>query len=384
MIGQKGVPATSAASSATSRNSVPGWSSAVTTSPSSAGAATPTIGGARTGGCGCGTSPRVHRAPRRPRRLAPRQRRRDPRLRCRALSRARSGPRRADPPLRESGRGRADGARPRRRAREVGRGRLTRVSPRAAMRARIPDPTIVVSEALQEHYRADTAATPSTCPTAWRCTDRPRRRSPRPPRPRRRQYVLLVGRLVPEKAVDLLIRAFRGCPATMRLVVAGSSSFLDGFVDQLQALARPDRRRACQARSSVRSSPRLYQARRGLLLPVSLEGLPLTLLEAASHGLPVAVSDIPLSGVCPRRAPGNVVPTGDERRRSAMHSPRSSADRPRGRGGRGDPRRPARPVELGRGHDDDDPGLRARCGGPGSTDDHGETSPAPATGSLRR
>ena len=56
----------------------------------------------------------------------------------------------------------------------------------------------------------------------------------------------------------------------------------------------------------------LYSNAAAFVLPSSLEGLPLTLLEAASYGTPVVASDIPphLEVVGPERS---LVPPGNER-----------------------------------------------------------------------
>ena len=45
-------------------------------------------------------------------------------------------------------------------------------------------------------------------------------------------YALFLGRLVPEKAPDLLLRAFRRVDTTSRLVIAGGSSFTDRYVQR--------------------------------------------------------------------------------------------------------------------------------------------------------
>ena len=50
-------------------------------------------------------------------------------------------------------------------------------------------------------------------------------------------YALFLGRLVPEKAPDLLVRAFRNVETSARLVIAGGSSFTDQYVHELEVLA---------------------------------------------------------------------------------------------------------------------------------------------------
>ena len=105
-------------------------------------------------------------------------------------------------------------------------------------------------------------------------------------------YLLFVGRLVPEKCPDLLVEAFRSVEADVDLVVAGGSSFSDEFVARLEHLAGPDRRVRLVGYRYGAELAELYTHAAAFVLPSRLEGLPLTLLEALSYGLPVVVSDI--------------------------------------------------------------------------------------------
>lgn len=160
--------------------------------------------------------------------------------------------------------------------------------------ARVPDEVIVVSEDLARHYeqRHDRAvhhiANGTIVP--W----------PRPPGPeiarlglRPRGYLLFVGRLVPEKAPHLLLRSFRNVPSDLDLVVAGGGSYSSKYVGRLVEMAAVDprvRMTGCLSRSAL---DELYSNAYAFVLPSSVEGLPLTLLEATAAGLPVVASDIP-------------------------------------------------------------------------------------------
>ena len=105
-------------------------------------------------------------------------------------------------------------------------------------------------------------------------------------------YVLFVGRLVPEKAPDRLLRAFRTIPGDVRLVIAGGSSFSDAYRAQLVALADADERILLTGNVYGDELAELYSNAAAFVLPSDLEGLPLTLLEAAAYGTPVIASDI--------------------------------------------------------------------------------------------
>lgn len=159
--------------------------------------------------------------------------------------------------------------------------------------ARIPDATIVVSQDLERHYRTRYRRKTRYIPNG---VVEP---APRPPGLiterlglRGDDYLLFVGRLVPEKAPHLLLEAFRDVPTDHRLVLAGGSSFTDEYVRSLRALAGADPRVLMPGYVYGELLAELYSNASAFVLPSSLEGLPLTLLEAAAYGTPVVVSDI--------------------------------------------------------------------------------------------
>jgi glycosyltransferase involved in cell wall biosynthesis len=162
------------------------------------------------------------------------------------------------------------------------------------MSARVPDATIVVSRDLADHYRRRYDRTTWYVPNG---VAEPRHRPADAIRSRfglhGRDYVLFVGRLVPEKAPDLLLRAFSAIAGDAKLVIAGGSSFTDDYVRGLRSLAASDRRAILAGYVYGDVLEELYSNAAVFVLPSLLEGLPLTLLEAASYGVPVVASDIP-------------------------------------------------------------------------------------------
>jgi glycosyltransferase involved in cell wall biosynthesis len=160
--------------------------------------------------------------------------------------------------------------------------------------ARVPDETVVVSRHLAEHYRRAYGRDTTYIPNG---VDEPTVRPPATIAERwgltTGSYLLFLGRLVPEKAPDLLIRAFRRLPGDLRLVIAGGSSFTDAYVAELQRAADDDPRVLLAGYVFGEELDELYANAAAFVLPSYLEGLPLTLLEAASYGTPVVASDIP-------------------------------------------------------------------------------------------
>jgi glycosyltransferase involved in cell wall biosynthesis len=197
-----------------------------------------------------------------------------------------------------------------------GRGARAVLTTAAWMSARVPDVTIGVSRALADHYLERYGRPIIYIPNGVTPS---RRRPAREIRERfglaERSYVLFVGRLVPEKAPDLLIQAFRHVPGDLRLVIVGGSSFTDRYADSLRAWGEADPRVMFTGYVYGDTLEELYSNAAVFVLPSLLEGLPLTLLEAAAYGVPIVVSDIPPHReVVSRDAPGHrLFRSGDER-----------------------------------------------------------------------
>jgi glycosyltransferase involved in cell wall biosynthesis len=180
--------------------------------------------------------------------------------------------------------------------------------------AKVPHATIVVSKALQEAYRerygSETEYIANGTPEV-----EPREASAITERwgLTKGSYVLAVGRLVPEKAPEHLLAAFADVPGDVRLVLAGGSSHTDEYVADLEARAAADPRVIMAGYVYGTVLEELYANAAVFVLSSLLEGLPLTLLEAASYGCSIVASDIPPHlEVIGASGPGaRVFPAGD-------------------------------------------------------------------------
>ncbi len=107
------------------------------------------------------------------------------------------------------------------------------------------------------------------------------------------EYILFLGRIVPEKGVKYLIEAYKGLKTDKKLVIAGGASDTDGYLRELTELASGDNRIVFTGFVQGRVLEELYSNAYLYVLPSDLEGMPLSLLEAMSYGNCCLTSDIP-------------------------------------------------------------------------------------------
>lgn len=105
-------------------------------------------------------------------------------------------------------------------------------------------------------------------------------------------YILYLGRIVPEKGEHYLINAFKKINTDKKLVIAGGISDTVGYGKELKELATGDDRIVFTGFIQGRMLEELYSNAYIYCLPSDLEGMPLSLLEAMSYGNCCIVSDI--------------------------------------------------------------------------------------------
>ena len=105
-------------------------------------------------------------------------------------------------------------------------------------------------------------------------------------------YVLYLGRIVPEKGEHYLIEAWKKIESDKKLVIAGGISDTAGYGKELKDLAAGDDRIIFTGFVQGQVLEELYSNAYIYCLPSDLEGMPLSLLEAMSYGNCCLVSDI--------------------------------------------------------------------------------------------
>lgn len=159
--------------------------------------------------------------------------------------------------------------------------------------AKYADEIIVLSEGVQKYfmdtYRRKTVFIPNGVNRSVIC-------SPKLIKEKfgleKDEYILFLGRLVPEKGIIYLIKAFKKVETNKKLVIAGGSSDTDIFMQELKELAKGDERIIFTGFVQGRILEELYSNAYVYCLPSDLEGMPLSLLEAMSYGNCCLTSDI--------------------------------------------------------------------------------------------
>lgn len=107
------------------------------------------------------------------------------------------------------------------------------------------------------------------------------------------EYLLYLGRLVPEKGLEYLIKAFKEIDTSKKLIVAGGSSDMHEFESSMRELSEGDPRIVFTGFVQGRVLEELLSNCYSFVIPSDVEGMPLTLLEAMSYGNCCITSDIP-------------------------------------------------------------------------------------------
>ncbi len=110
----------------------------------------------------------------------------------------------------------------------------------------------------------------------------------------KQKYVLAVGRLVPEKGFDTLIKAFLSARLKdCKLVIAGDADHQDAYSRGLKEAAVNNQNIVLPGFLTGNDLGELYSHAGLFVLPSYYEGLPIALMEALGVGLACIASDIP-------------------------------------------------------------------------------------------
>ncbi len=105
-------------------------------------------------------------------------------------------------------------------------------------------------------------------------------------------YILYLGRIVPEKGIHYLIEAFKQIKTDKKLVIAGGSSHTNEYYEKIKSMAKEDSRIIMTGFVQGKLLEELFSNCNLYILPSDIEGMPISLLEAMSYGKVCLVSNI--------------------------------------------------------------------------------------------
>ena len=106
------------------------------------------------------------------------------------------------------------------------------------------------------------------------------------------EYILFLARIVPEKGLHYLIKAYKQINTDKKLVIVGGTSHSNDYVSKIKRAAREDDRIMLLGFQQGQILEELYSNAYVYVLPSDVEGMPISLLEAMSYGNCCLVSDI--------------------------------------------------------------------------------------------
>ena len=105
-------------------------------------------------------------------------------------------------------------------------------------------------------------------------------------------YILFLARIVPEKGLHYLIKAFKEINTNKKLVIAGGASHTNEYLEEIKKMASEDNRIIMTGFVQGEELDELFSNCYLYCLPSDIEGMPISLLEAMSYGCNCLISDI--------------------------------------------------------------------------------------------
>lgn len=105
-------------------------------------------------------------------------------------------------------------------------------------------------------------------------------------------YYLFLARIVPEKGLHYLIKAYEQLKTDKKLVIAGGSSHTDEYMDTIKGMCEKNPDIIMTGFVQGQELQELFSNCYAYVLPSDIEGMPISLLEAMSFGCNCLVSNI--------------------------------------------------------------------------------------------
>ena len=161
------------------------------------------------------------------------------------------------------------------------------------MAAKYADKIIVLSKGVQEYFKKTYNRETIYIPNG---VNKPQIKKPNIIKKKwgleKDEYILFLGRIVPEKGVHYLLDAFKNIKTNKKLVIAGGSSHTNDYLEEIKRKASQDERVIMTGFVQGEVIDELFSNACLYVLPSDLEGMPISLLEAMSYGCSTLTSDI--------------------------------------------------------------------------------------------
>ena len=105
-------------------------------------------------------------------------------------------------------------------------------------------------------------------------------------------YILFLARIVPEKGLHYLIKAYNEVNIDKKLVIAGGASHTNEYLKEIKEMIKDNKNIIMTGFVQGEELEELYSNCYIYCLPSDVEGMPLSLLEAMSYGCTCLVSNI--------------------------------------------------------------------------------------------
>lgn len=159
--------------------------------------------------------------------------------------------------------------------------------------AKYADEIIVLSENVQKYfketYKRDTKFIPNG-------VNKPEKRTANEINEKfglnKDDYILYLGRIVPEKGIDYLIDAYNQLDTDKKLVIAGGSSHTNDYLESVKEKIKDNPNIIMTGFVQGTLMEELFSNCYLYCLPSDIEGMPISLLEAMSYGCNCLVSNI--------------------------------------------------------------------------------------------
>jgi glycosyltransferase involved in cell wall biosynthesis len=158
--------------------------------------------------------------------------------------------------------------------------------------SKVPDKVISVSKKIRAYFREKYNKNIEFIPNGITLLSKKPLSSLKKFNLKKGKYILFLSRIVPEKGLHYLIQAFKQIDTDMKLVIAGDATHTDKYFNEIRQLAKDDKRIIFTGPLYGNEKIEAFSNAYLFVLPSTMEGMPIVLLEAMSFGLCPLVSNI--------------------------------------------------------------------------------------------